>query len=253
MKKRLMLGIIAAALTLALVVGGTLMLFTAQTETATNVVTTGNVQIILQEQGGEIIRDVDGEEIRIRTKGWRYDYKTVGEDGFTGIDYDDPAQAVPGDTLTKSPRIVNSGLNPVYVKVTGVLKVNIAGKEDILNYLYTGDFVDIINTNANVVPDDKGWVLDEAAVSRELVGEEVWITGTWYYVDNSGAAARLSVVQAGQGTVPVFDSFTFPTAWDNLFNFVTFKLDVTGYAVQAANNAPLTQDLAGWKAIGWPA
>ena len=52
MKKKYALALAAAAMVGTLAVGGTLAWFT-DTETATNVVTMGNVDITLSENGGE--------------------------------------------------------------------------------------------------------------------------------------------------------------------------------------------------------
>lgn len=92
MKKKLALTAAAAALVGTLAVGGTLAWFT-DTETATNVVTTGNVDITLSENGGE-----DGDIIT--GSGLRYENIT------------------PGKEYTKVVTVDNVGKNDAYVRAT---------------------------------------------------------------------------------------------------------------------------------------
>lgn len=89
MKKKLGLITATVALGALLAVGGTLAWFT-DTETATNVVTTGNVQVAIQENGTEM------------------------EPGG-GIEFEGPQ--TPGQTLDKAVAIINKGANDAYVRV----------------------------------------------------------------------------------------------------------------------------------------
>jgi|GEM_PF-3309526 len=84
MKKKLVLSITAAVMALALAIGGTLMLFTSQTEKATNNVTLKGLGIILEEQNEE------------------GDWEKIDGDEFTGVEFG----IEPGDNIDKWARIV---------------------------------------------------------------------------------------------------------------------------------------------------
>lgn len=98
MRKKIGLIAATAALGALLVVGGTLAWFT-DTETATNVVTTGNVQIAIQENGDKMD---PGERLT-----------------FAGAQ-------TPGQSLDKKVEILNIGKNDAYIRVK---IVNDAGLE----------------------------------------------------------------------------------------------------------------------------
>lgn len=89
MKKKLGLITATVALGALLAVGGTLAWFT-DTETATNVVTTGNVNISILEN----------DEVK----------------DDSGITF--PGNKVPGASLDKVVTVANTGANPAYVRVT---------------------------------------------------------------------------------------------------------------------------------------
>lgn len=101
MNKKVMLSLAAAAMVGTLAVGGTLAWFT-DTETATNIVTTGKVDIKLDEYGGK-----DG----------------VIKDG--GLTYDD---VMPGDTFQKTVTIKNME-NDAYVRAN----IIVSGSETVLS------------------------------------------------------------------------------------------------------------------------
>lgn len=94
MKKKLALSIAAAAMVGTLAVGGTLAWFT-DTETATNVVTTGKVDVAILEKGA-------GDSV----------FEVVKE-GETGVTINN---AVPGGTYDKDAMIKNVGVNPAWVR-----------------------------------------------------------------------------------------------------------------------------------------
>lgn len=95
MRRKVALTAAAVAMVGTLAVGGTLAWFT-DTETATNVVTLGNVDIVLNE---------DGEDSDERTSG-------VAVEG--GLEY---SNIMPGDTLPKDVEIaLESGSNDAYVR-----------------------------------------------------------------------------------------------------------------------------------------
>ena len=96
MKKKLVLSLAAAAMVGTLAVGGTLAWFT-DTETAVNVVTTGNVDIAWYE-------GADGDSL-----------KKVDED-YKGMQFGDTKPVVPGQNLDKMAVVKNEGKNPAYVR-----------------------------------------------------------------------------------------------------------------------------------------
>lgn len=95
MKKKLVLSLAAAALVGTLAVGGTLAWFT-DTEIATNVVTTGNVDIAWYESDGN-------SEKKITTD-------------YTGIQFGKDTPVTPGQNLVKEARIKNEGKNDAYIR-----------------------------------------------------------------------------------------------------------------------------------------
>lgn len=99
MKKKVALTAAAVAMVGTLAVGGTLAWFT-DTETATNVVTMGNVDVTLTEDGGE-----DG---------------VTGDDGLT---YQD---VMPGDVFDKTVKVGNEGQD-AYVRAI----IQVSGNENI--------------------------------------------------------------------------------------------------------------------------
>lgn len=104
MRRKVALTAAAVAMVGTLAVGGTLAWFT-DTETATNVVTTGNVDIALNENGGN-----DG---------------VAGENGLTYSD------VMPGDVFTKEVTVENKG-NDAYVRaIIEVTGVDMKGDEPI--------------------------------------------------------------------------------------------------------------------------
>ncbi|MEE0131091.1 MAG: TasA family protein [Clostridium sp.] len=112
MKKKVALTAAAVALVGTLAVGGTLAWFT-DTETATNVVTMGKVDILLKEDGGTDDNKVTSPE---------------------GLEY---KNVMPGDKFQKAVSIENKG-NDAYVRV----KIVVSGNDVILNSLVDKKVVD---------------------------------------------------------------------------------------------------------------
>ena len=95
MKKKVALTAAAVALVGTLAVGGTLAWFT-DTETATNVVTTGNVDIAWFEGDGNVEKKIT--------------------DKYTGIQFGTETPVTPGQNLDKEARIKNEGKNAAYIR-----------------------------------------------------------------------------------------------------------------------------------------
>lgn len=92
MRKKVALSIAAAAMVGTLAVGGTLAWFT-DTETATNVVTTGNVDIAWYENDEKITED------------------------HTGVEYGKDTPVAPGAVLEKQANVKNEGKNDALIRV----------------------------------------------------------------------------------------------------------------------------------------
>ena len=248
--RKLILALIAALLCVALVTGGTLMLFTWKSGTATNTVTTGNVHFTFQvsEDGGVIWQDVDDD------------------DGLT-IDFSDGGiNFYPGDDITKRAQIINDGEGNAYLKVESTF--TFATEESAIpvappNWPDTSDHQKIIldalfeywNTAGSRIY-GSGFVIDTASVTIDL-GE---IKFTLYYVDSGNlkvfTPATTAAVLAADIHLPTYaymelatNDITFTDEpWDGdvedlgyyeisdyLFD-VQFGLQLTVFAVQEKNN-----------------
>lgn len=106
MRRKVALGAAAVALIGTLAVGGTLAWFT-DTETATNVVTTGNVDISILEKG-------DGQD----------EYEVEDD---AGLELAGPY--VPGAEIGKAVKIKNTGANSAYIRVLVEFE-NLPGEEE---------------------------------------------------------------------------------------------------------------------------
>jgi hypothetical protein len=257
MKKKLILGLVASTLALTLAVGGTLMLFTAQSETATNVVTLGNAAIELREV------NYNADDYDPENKEWT---KVDPNGEFPGNTFTD---SYPGQKLTKEPLVVNTGTVPVFVKVDG--KIVFTGKDgtelgwsavtDIINetlaYELSAEDLSALNveddeeaTQANknyaflvlVLGDDinddawRGVPITAADVANAQGSEEhTEFYGTWYYAkQEEGASAKtLTSLTANSSTTTIFDAITVPLGLGDKAQEVTVNLELTAYAVQS--------------------
>ena len=129
MKKKLVLSLAAAALVGTLAVGGTLAWFT-DTETATNVVTTGNVDIAWFEGDGNVEKKIT--------------------DKYTGIQFGTETPVTPGQNLDKEARIKNEGKNAAYIRAKIVF---LEGENEISK----PEYMDIIGRNSNWEEGDDGY------------------------------------------------------------------------------------------------
>jgi predicted ribosomally synthesized peptide with SipW-like signal peptide len=249
-RSKIVLGIIAAALALSLAIGGTLMLFTANTETATNVVTLGKARIQIGEKNNN-----DSDYTYIDAS-HRFPPIFGSSSGFTG-------NAVPKDTLNKSVKILNTGNVPVYVAVVAKLRVPDKSAGTHPKYLPLGSVGDTTSSNTLI-----GWLSDysnKAKVNALLAGVNIngdywkgvetgdptnWkfflgsdnvgtepvgtaagaIFGAWVYAYNG----TYSALTPGSDTYAVFDTITLPD-FGNEFENWELELDLTGYAVQSGN------------------
>lgn len=185
MKKKLaVLSLLAVCAAVA--VSGTLAYFTAE-DTAHNVITSGEIDIELQE--------------------WADAEKTIPfpEDGVSGV--------MPGTEVTKIVEVKNTGANDAYIRV----KVE---KEFVLSDGVEGET-------------DSGLMKIDFDETYWMLGED----GYYYYK---------TALEPGAVTESLFASVNFDTAMDNIYQNSTAKVDVTAYAVQAANNGDGVKDAKGW-------
>jgi predicted ribosomally synthesized peptide with SipW-like signal peptide len=226
MKKKLLLGITAATLALSLAIGGTLMLFTDTSDTATNVITFGDAEIELQEKNN------NGE------------FKTITEK-FTGNNF---KNIVPGETLEKEPRVINTGNVPVYVKVTGELYAyaNQAAKDAGTPRIDIEAWGAYKDNNAALEAFISSIVIDDhwAGVTTKLNEAGNAIVGTWYYIEGTQGATRSYALKALEAknsgtydeTTSIFKEIKIPDTLTSAYEGAIIELKLTAHAVQSESN-----------------
>ncbi len=186
--KRKILVCAVLAICLSLLVFGTLAYFTAE-ERAHNVITSGNIDIDLQE--------------------WADENKTVPfpEDGVGDV--------MPGTEVTKIVEIKNTGSGAAYIRVEVEQQITL---ED-------GSVDKSENSPLSIDFDKTNWTLGD--------------DGYYYYN---------KALEPGETTEPLFTKVTFDKTMDNKYQNSTAAIDVTGYAVQTANNGNSALEAKGWAA-----
>ena len=124
MRRKVALTAAAVAMVGTLAVGGTLAWFT-DTETATNVVTTGNVDIAWYEEGPN---DADPKQINKE---------------YTGVQFGKEVPVTPGATLKKEAFVRNEGKNDAFIRA----KIEI-----------DGPLADVVTPN---IVEDNDWELED--------------------------------------------------------------------------------------------
>jgi predicted ribosomally synthesized peptide with SipW-like signal peptide len=256
---------VASACALSLAVGGTLMLFTAQSETATNVVTLGGNN---SENGeGTVIQEKGANDTEFQNV-------VASEGGFNGIDF---GMQMPGTVLAKETRLVNTGNFPLYVKVDGELTFTntITDKAmtwteitAIINNVITGTsipegvtFTDDLQEYKNyaflnkVLPAVYGdnienipanWYGAPVTVENKTVdgSSSPHFYGTWYYVEldetsgkATGTLAELGIDETSDAnaTKSIFKKVFIPEDLGNVAQGCQIQLKLTGYGVQSDN------------------
>jgi len=243
-RKRLLLALIAVLLSMAMVTGGTLMLFTWKSGTATNTVTTGNVHFTFGESA-------DGGQT----------WQAVDDDSGLTLNFSSANDFYPGDSVAKRAQIMNDGDVSAYLKVEAKITY---GAEDPLDAHYADSLahqkiiLDALfnywDTAGSRIYGD-GFIIDPASV----VFGNGETTFTLYYASrvnqltefNAGDTAELLNADIHLPTYAYFNGtdVVFTDApWggdvvasgyyeisDYLFD-VTFGLEYTAFAVQARNN-----------------
>jgi hypothetical protein len=262
-KKKGVTLVLAIILVVALAVTGTLMLFFAESETATNVFTVGNIKVSLQESDGteddgqaiyQTIGDTYGEGNQSLEHG---DYNTNGK--FKGIKVDN---AMPGDDYTKRPRVKNDGDNPFYTAVYGTVTFEKEGKK-----LGWGEITALINdtliradkdvTQGDMTDDEyqaaknyafldlvlkkdgselsAAWygapVTAENVIAEEDKSVSTKFYGAWYYTENN----KLKELEPGAATEDIFKTVFIPEKLSNLAQGVSISLEMYALAVQSGN------------------
>jgi len=201
MKKKIFTMAGALALVAAIGVGSTLAYFTDNAE-ATNVVTTGHVDIELLENN-EITE---------------------------GLEF---SKVVPGEVLKKNVDIkVNAGSRDCFIRVKAVsawdnenikveIPVCVSGWDSEKNVRVTNEMTDITDLywaeNANT-----GWIKSDEY---------------WYFCEKKDNSFALKAVKAEE-TVDFFSTVTIPSEWNNTVADETFKINLVAEAIQADNLNP---------------
>ncbi|MDR0852507.1 MAG: M73 family metallopeptidase, partial [Clostridiales Family XIII bacterium] len=215
MKKKVTLGVLAIVLVLALAISGTLMLFTDTSDTATNVVTTGNVKIELQEKGNNIV-----------------DWTKI-DASFTGIDWIDVA---PGTEIDKYTRVVNKGSLDAYLRVKATVTLPASASPAIISAIQG-----LLADNSVLVAEANGYTFVPTAAGDDTVGY-------WYY---TGTANRTSLaIFAPNAVAELVNPLTIPKTWGNEFQDLDFSIDFVAEAVQADNIAATDLTGLGWTIVG---
>lgn len=220
MKKKMILGILAAVLSLTLGISGTLMLFTDASESATNIVTLGKAEIKLYENTTD-----------------EFDSATESDGGnrtFSNADGEAPA---PGDTVEKYAFVENAGTVDVYVYVKGEFSAKYADGSPV-DFTATDDTTKAILADIQLILDEieynTGWIPGQTETPTAS-----GITGYYYYATNDSGQLNFDVLDAGEHTDSIFKKIEIPLDVDNYLAGAELSLKLTAYAVQADNN-PLT-------------
>lgn len=227
MKNKLFLAITSIALATALVIGGTLMLFTAQTNIAQNVVTMGNnISAVLRE------------------------HDKNGDTDLVEINYTD---VEPTQTLIKQPFVKNTGDKNIYVKMEGTLSFTIS---TLLKNTYGTKLRNWLDPNGT--DEGKGFVINDTNAKYWTLNKEVFaqnndmiectdngngtftytVKYTWYYTETSNDISKLASLSYENGvnkTPYVFTKLYVMDMGSDLAEGFVFNLDLVAYVVQADN------------------
>ena len=183
--KRKVVLIAVIAIIVAVAIGSTAAYFTA-VGVERNVITSGDIKIELKET---MIND-QGQE----------------------VPYVDPEVVMPGDVISKMPKVTNTGDNPAYIRVKVEKNIQLAeGKQ--------GE-VDLSLISLNI--DKNNWTEKG---------------GYWYYN---------KALPKGETTPALFTTVTFKPGMDNLYQGCTVTINIKAYAVQSQNNGKDVMEAKGW-------
>lgn len=202
MKKKVALTAAAVALVGTLAVGGTLAWFT-DTETATNVVTMGKVDILLKEDGGTDVNKVTSPE---------------------GLEY---KNVMPEDKFQKAVSIENKG-NDAYVRV----KIVVSGNDVILNSLVDKKVVD---SKKEPNKDNDITFLKKVDINFNALDLN-WTKGAINGEDVCYAYVPTFLLSDNKTEETIFDKIQIPGAeWGNEYVDQKFNIKVVADAIQSKN------------------
>lgn len=214
--KKIVAGIMATALAVTAATGFTLAYFTDYTQTDSNTVTMGHVDISLEETStaDEASGVLAGDAV--------YD-----NDDFIGFDYDN---VMPGDVYSKEPVItVEPDSQDCYVRALVTLKTTDSDADGVITAADLLGYLDI---------DENDWFIGT------LTGPAA--DGTYsVYVYYDG-------ILAADDTVTLFTTVSFPWELNNNNTDDEYLVSVKAEAIQAQNVDPIL-DAGTGMISGWPA
>lgn len=221
MKKKLALSVAAAALVGTLAVGGTLAYFT-DTETATNTIETGNVNVKITETYDKNITDArDG-----------YDVVKINANGNEGLAY---TNVEPGVKIVKDPVITYTGTTKGYVRYK--VQVNVVAASDATEEQRAN-----IANLASAVEFYKGTEklnlkLDQYYYARKDSGNTTSMDNDLLYSDLTKTEKMGAAYTSGNEVIKVFDSVRLSNTLGNdaFKGLGKIEINVIADAIQADN------------------
>jgi alternate signal-mediated exported protein len=200
MKRKIALAASAVVLAALLITGGTLAWFTDE-QTATNIVTTGNVKIALHDSATDI--EWDGSSAVTDPVS---DFAPVG-----GI--------VPSETVGKFVTVKNTGDNDAYVRI------------QIVPVWYKT----VEGTLVELTENEKGLAgIDEDGIGVDSIAYTV--NGTdWTARDEDGYYIYKGILTSGQTAPTLLSAVTFNSLLDNRIADLTVKIEIKAEAIQSDN------------------
>ena len=212
MKKRNIVVIALLICVLLIPMAGSLAFFTAD-ETAHNVITTGTVDIELQEL-------------------------MKGEDGSL-VTYEDPIAVMPGTTVSKIVQVKNTGTGDAWVRIeftdgaeynkARLVEAGVIGADGTLD---VEKFGEISKHHHEIEFNTDDW---------EKHTENDGATIYFYYKHK---------LAPGETTEPLMKEVKFPAEMGNVYQSSTLKLTFSAQAVQVKNNGEAVMEAKGWPAAG---
>lgn len=203
MKRKIALAASAVVLAALLITGGTLAWFTDE-QTATNIVTTGNVKIALHDSDNDLWQSgsVAGEP--------SYDF---------GDEQHSVGGIVPGETVGKFVTVKNTGDNDAYVRI------------QIVPVWYKT----VEGTLVELTENEKGLAgIDEDGIGVDSIAYTV--NGTdWTARDEDGYYIYKGILTSGQTAPTLLSAVTFNSLLDNRIADLTVKIEIKAEAIQSDN------------------